>query len=422
MTAGQGGRGSAAACPPRLLLASEMGAGRGHVTSLAAVARALGPGLPLLAALPSLRHAGTLAALGARVLQAPALRYAPEARANPALEGNASWGDYLAACGLAREAAVRRGLAFWRKLIVDEDISLLVADYAPLALRAAQGLQAEGWQIVTVATGTGYGLPPHELDRFPQLLADQDRVIHPEPEVLALLNRIGTEQGLAPLPRLPALYAADHVVPRSFAFLDPYAALRPPGSLLPPETGGRVPEAVGGTAVFAYFSTQELADPEVADALAALPLPRFGYLPGAAPEVLARLAASGMEISPTPLHPAEIAARARLVLSAGQHGTLSMAALAGLPQVALPQHLEQLFHARRAETAGIARLLWRPERRAGAIVELVLAACSDPAIADAARALGAVLRAEVGPDPEAKLARRLAPALPAARAASLSGG
>ncbi len=93
-----------------------------------------------------------------------------------------------------------------------------------------------------------------------------------------------------------------------------------------------------------------------------------------------------------------------------------MAALAGLPQVALPQQLEQLFNARRAEAAGIARLLWRTGRTAGAILDLVMAVSADGAMATAARDLGATLRAKAGPDPEAALAARLAPAVQAARA------
>ncbi|MBW6507885.1 MAG: hypothetical protein K0B00_14240, partial [Rhodobacteraceae bacterium] len=97
MTAG----GRAPAGVPRVLLASEMGAGRGHVTTLAATARVLGPGLPVTAARPSLRFAAILEGQGAHILQAPALRYTAAARADPAHEGNASWSDYLAACGLA---------------------------------------------------------------------------------------------------------------------------------------------------------------------------------------------------------------------------------------------------------------------------------------------------------------------------------
>ena len=408
---------------PGVLLASEMGGGRGHAVTLAAVARALGPGHRVLAALPSLRHAGVLASLGITVQQAPAMRYSPEARANPERAGNASWADYLAACGFARPEALNRGLAFWRKAIIDNDISLLVADYAPLALLAARGLQAEGWQVVSVAIGTGYGLPPATLAPLPQLLPDFGRVIHPEAEVLSGLNRVLAEQGMAPLPRLAAVHGADHALVQSLPSFDPYAAWRAPGSALPPETGGPVPAAAaGGDGIFVYFSTAELADPAVVAALAGLPLPRFGYLPGAAPEVLARLAASGMHIAPAPLAPAEIAARARMVLCAGQHGMVSLAALAGLPVVALPQQLEQLFNARRAEAAGFARLLWRGERHAAGIAAVLREAHADAALARAARELGARLRSEAGACPGMALTARLAPVMAAARRAAASAG
>jgi len=317
---------------------------------------------------------------------------------------------------------VRRGLTFWRKLIVDADVSLLVADYAPLALLAARGLQAEGWQMVTLATGTGYGLPPATLSPLPQLLPDFDRVVQPEAETLALLNRVGGEAGLAPLSHLAALYSADHVLVRSLALFDPYAAARPRGSLLAPETGGAVPKAHGGNAVFVYLSTSELADPELVEALAEVRLPRFGYLPGASPEVLARLAASGMELAEGPLAPSEIARRARLVLCAGQHGMLSLAALAGLPVVALPQQLEQLFNARRAEAAGFARLLWRGARQRDAVRTVLRDAFADPVLAANAAALGAQLRDSLGAAPDADLAARLAPVLAATHRAAATAG
>lgn len=40
--------------------------------------------------------------------------------------------------------------------------------------------------------------------------------------------------------------------------------------------------------------------------------------------------------------------RSRLLLHSGQHGTLCMGLGMGIGQVAFPQHLEHLFHARRA--------------------------------------------------------------------------
>jgi hypothetical protein len=403
---------------PRILLANEAGAGRGHVAKLASVARAFGDGLAMVAALASQKHARELAPHCARVLASPPLSYTSEARANPELEGNASWGDYLAAIGLAREEVVRHGLAWWRAAIVEEDASVLVADYAPLAMRAAQGLKAEGWDIEILAVGTGYGVPPAHLDHFPQLLPDYSRCAHPEAEILALLNRVGRETGLDPLPRLPALYEVDLQLPLTFAFLDPYDGLRARCALVPPvvNIAELVPEA-SGDELFVYFAAAELSLPGLVEALAALPMKRRGFLPGAAPATLERLAASGMIIEPAPVPVEAITRRSRLMLNAAQHGTLCAAALSGLPQVGLPQHLEQVFHGRRAEARGAMRLLPLGEQTAEAILDLVQVAWSDRALAAGARDLARELRAGYPADPAGSLARRVAPVLARAQAA-----
>jgi hypothetical protein len=408
---------------PRVLLANEAGSGAGHVAKLALTARALGPGLPLVAALSRPEAAGPIEALGARILHAPALRLSAAALADPEIEGNATWGDYLAAIGLAREEVVRRGLAWWRETIVAEDISLLVADYAPLALRAAQGLKAEGWGIETIAAGTGYGVPPAHLPRFPQLLPDRDRSVHPEEELLALINRVGAEAGLDPLPALPALGAADLALPMTLAFLDPYAASRAAGELSAPVIDlGPTPGPGSGDELFVYFSGPEANDPALVAALAALPFARRGHLPGASEDTAARLGASGMILEPAPLPAAAIAGRVRVVLAAGSHGMLCLAALAGLPQVALPQNLEQLCHGRRAEARGMLRLIGKDARSAEAIADTLRAAWSDAVLASAARETARTLRADYPADPFAALAARLSRSLARARGHAAQAG
>lgn len=402
----------------RILLANEAGAGRGHVAKLASVAQAFGEDLPLVAALASRKHARELGPRCERVLAAPPLSYTREARANPELEGNASWGDYLAAIGLAREEVVRLGLAWWRATIIEEDASILVADYAPLAMRAAQGLKAEGWDIEILAVGTGYGVPPGQLDRFPQLLPDYSRCTHPEADILALVNRVGSETGLNPLPRLPALYEVDLALPLTLAFLDPYDGLRDEGALVPPSVNiAELAPETSGDELFVYFSADELGGPGLVEALATLPMKRRGFLPGANPATLERLAASGMIIEPTPVPLAAITRRTRLILNAAQHGTLCAAALCGLPQVALPQHLEQVFHGRRAEARGAMWMLPLDEQNAEAIREEVQLAWSDRALAAGARELALDLRAGYPADPAGVLSQRVAPVVARARAA-----
>ncbi|MET0360442.1 MAG: hypothetical protein ABW048_01695, partial [Sphingobium sp.] len=70
---------------PRILLAWESGAGRGHIVTLRTVAEALGPAFAYDAALCVIDHAGELAPLcemvfpGARLFVNPAVRGAPGA-------------------------------------------------------------------------------------------------------------------------------------------------------------------------------------------------------------------------------------------------------------------------------------------------------------------------------------------------------
>jgi hypothetical protein len=400
--------------PPVALLASELGGGRGHVATLARVARALGPDVTKLAAIGVLRHAGELTAQGVRVLRCPKLGATAEAKADPASRGNATWSCYLADSGFMRPEVLRASLTFWRQLIVAENVSLLVADYAPLALRAAHALREEGWEIRIITVGTGYGIPPGDLVPLPPTTRGFDRVVHPEPKVLAALNAVGAELGMSALPHLSALYQVDLSLVGTFDFLDPYAGWRT-GRLVPPLVE-RSAGLARGDEVFVYFSREEAELPALAEALCHLPLPRRGFLPGASDAVKSRLAASGMIVEPGPVPVDLIAKRSRLMIHPSPHGSLCMAALAGLPQIGLPGHKEQITHARRAEAAGVLRVLAQRQSTADQIIAAVTDLYHDSAARMRAQALALELRADFPADPMADLAARLAPEVAAARA------
>lgn len=401
---------------PTVLLANEAGGGRGHVTLLAGVAAALGRELTVSAAIPSLRHAGELSS--ANVTRGPFLRYSTEARRDRTLVGNATWGDYLAACGLTSTEIVRAHLRWWRRKIIETDAAILVADYAPLALWAARGLKAEGWEIEVLSVGTGYGLPPSRLELFPQLLPDYDRRTTTEADTLAVLNGVAVEEGLPSLSRLPAVAQADHELAFTLAYLDPYSAGRGMSeSFVPVLTPLPAISDGTGTELFIYFSRRELDDPDLVDAIADLAIPRRGYFPGAPGDTLDRLRKSGMIVETTAQTVSDIAARSRLVLGAGQHGLQCLAALAGLPQVAVPQHLEQLFHCRRSSERGILQHAPFDRRSRDEIAALILDAWSDSTLAATARSSAHDLRNDYPSDPGAALANRLAPVVDRARQA-----
>lgn len=400
--------------PIKVLLANEAGGGRGHIVKLAAMVRAIAAcqtDAQFTAGLARHRYAQELTSLGVKTLSGPELAFTAAAAADPLVEGNATWGDYLFAMGLARPDLVRQGIAWWQKTIVAEDASLLVTDYAPLAMLAARGLRAQGWQIEVASVGTGYGVPPADMADFPQLLPDHARRVHHEPAVLAQLNTVMEEFDFPPLPSLPAIYDVALPLPCTLPFLDPYQKFRAPEALLPPQMDRSPSLATDGQEVFIYFSTKELADPEVVAALEILPLPCFGYLPGTKAATAARLAAAGVQISERPLSVAEITARSRLVLHSAQHGSICLAAFAGLPQMALPQHLEQVFHGRRAGQQGILDQLEQRHRSKDAILDIVQSLYHDRQIATRAQDFARQLRSQTPKDCRAILQDRLAPVL-----------
>lgn len=375
---------------------------------LRAAARALGADATCVAALGRDVYASELAPLCQRLLAAPLLKRPLDERAPLGIAGSATWGDALGGLGLGDPRKLRRGLAFWRQLIIEEDISLVIADLAPLALCAARGLREEGWEIGIVNLGVGYTVPPGHLPGFPPYLPDFTRTFYPEADTLAALNAVGPAFSLPVLPNLPALYDVDLSLATSFPFLDPFRDNRAPDDRIAPLVPASATLAGAGDELFVYFSTAELRDMALVKALERLPLPRRGFIPSAQPEVKARLAASGMKLLDNPANPDEIATRSRLILHAAPHGTVSLAALAGLPQFAVPQHLEQLYNARQAEALGI--LTQAPPGSAD-FADRIATAYNDQDLAAQARAVAVALRKDHPADPVATLRARLLPLL-----------
>lgn len=395
---------------PTTLLATELGGGRGHVATLIQTGLALGPKVKLIAALGELLHAGEMRRLGIEVFQCPKLSASAELKATPMRRGNATWSCYLADCGFMDRAILLKSLIFWRQLLLAQKVRILIADYAPLALRAALALRDEGHPIQIITVGTGYGIPPGGLNTLPHLTPGYDRVIHPEAEVLASLNAAGSELGMKPLPHLAALYEADLTLVGTFAFLDPYQ--RPASDLVPPIVT-RTDDLAGGDEVFVYFSRDEIERPELAEALSRLPLPKRGFFPAASAEAKVRLAASGMVVEEKPMLLNEMVRRSRLMIHPAPHGSLCMAALAGLPQIGLPGHREQVTHAKRVEAEGILTAM-SPQASASEILAAIEAAYHDPKALGRARDLAIILRQDLPLDPMEDLRHRLAPQVEAA--------
>lgn len=392
---------------PRVLLANEAGAGRGHILTLRSIAQGLGPGFDYDAALARMDHAGELADINATCFPGVALAYDRRRRQGPGAVPTATWADYLGDLGFADPERLRAAIGWWVALIVQRGIEVLVADYAPTAMLAAQALAARAYPIRIIATGTGYGILPETQTRCPPFLPEFTETLHSESRLLANVNRAGAAHGLPPLPRLAAIYRAGLTLVRSLPMLDPFAAHRHQPHITP--LADIAPQlARDGTEIFAYFSTTEFQNPDLVAALCGLDLPLRCFFPQITDDLKKRLQSAGIIVESAPVPVGRIAEKSRLLLHSGQHGILCLGLFAGLPQVAMPQHLEQLYHARRAKDAGLCRVIAWQDRSADSLINTIRAAYADPQAQAAARATARSLRAALPDDPAQSLRDHLA--------------
>ena len=381
------------------MLAWEGGAGRGHVVTLARVARALAGVAPCDASLGWMDHAAEIAPWCDSVFPGVKLRYNSQARRIRAAPASSTWAEWLFDCGFADGPKVAARVGWWLDTLERRQTTLVIGDYSPCALMAAR---ISG--IPALAIGTGYAIPPAGLESFPVFLPEYAEREADEDALVGALNTALGPLGLPPLVHLPEVYARSGEALRTLELLDPYRGQRT-GAYLPPVADYSGITAGEGDTAFCYFSTTELAHDGLVEALATCGLPLRGYLPGAPDGMRERLAASGMRIETAPLPVSEIAATARIICNSGQHGMVCLGLAAGIPQVCLPQHMEQLYVARQAEAAGVAQVIWPTSAPADTIRETLKAAWSDAQAQKTARELahalapsfvrddGAVLRA-----------------------------
>lgn len=364
----------------RILLAWEGGAGRGHIVTLKTIAEALGDGFTYDAALCRMDHAAEIAPLCELAFQGANLWVNPERRRASGQVRTSTWGEFLGDLNFADPQFLTTQLKWWLDTIAARQSSMVIADMSPVALLAAR---VAG--IPAVAIGTGYSVPPPGLGEFPILLPEFTGRIYTEAEMLTATNKALAQFGAAPLARFPEIYAKAISLPRTIPQLDPYNGRRT-RPLLPPLNEALPRPGKLGDEIFIYFSTSELDDPALLEAVCTLGLPMRGYFPGLAAERAERLAAAGVVLEAGPVPVELIGERSRLMLHSGQHGSLCMGLGLGLVQVAFPQHLEHLFHARRAQALGTVDIAER-DASAETLRDLIASAYRDTARHQRARDL-----------------------------------
>lgn len=316
----------------RILLGWELGAGLGHVTRLRNLAlRLAGEGHAIAVALQRL-HGLDGFPPGTRIWQAPLWPRLLATASPPDTGAVATMGDILYRLGLDDADAFAALIAGWDAILGAVKPDVVVADYAPALLASARG------RMPTVLVGLGFDAVPQHLERFPSLTGTDPA--HDEDATLERARAALARSGRAMPQRLPALFAADRVLAGTFSELDPYGSWRRTAPCAP-SVAGPVGENGRGEELFLYGSAALLRCRPLFDGLVRARIPTRLFFPDATPAQRRELEAAGFHVEDRPLPFAEIASRARVVMSHGGLGFVSSALAAGVPQVVIHHDLEK---------------------------------------------------------------------------------
>src|SRR5665213_3975908 len=196
---------------------------------MAEIARGLaGDGVRIVVAGRALESlAIAFAGLDAIRLQAPVW---PPHRHWGSEQTQANFLDVLVHVGFGDPAKLAAMAGAWRALLDLVQPDVIVSDHSP-ALQVA----AYGGKIPLVAIGTGFTMPPLNLDRLPPMRADRAPIAS-EAQVLGGASAFLSANGVAPPSNLIELFRTAERVIFSYPELDPYRAFRSEPLYLPPET------------------------------------------------------------------------------------------------------------------------------------------------------------------------------------------
>jgi hypothetical protein len=332
----------------------ELGGGLGHVGRLSPVARQLvNRGHTVAVALCEPRH-GQRYFPGSQVFAVPQARFAgPQFIAEPS-----TFADILHNSGASDADELRRTVASWRAIFGQVRPAVLVFDFSPLALLAAQGYPAR-----TVLLGSGHGCPPDVMplpDCCPWRNSYPDRLLRTEHHVLATLNMQLVSQGEQPLQRVGNLFTrVDANWIATMPELDHYPD-RPAGrheyvgvwSELPAEKPCW-PEG-DGARVFAYLKPALLAAQVLAE-LERRGLRTIAFVPNG--EAMGLPAARGsVRVNREPVDISDVAVECDLAIIHSGHSTARFL-LAGKPLLAFPLSGEQQLMAQNIVRLGVGKSL-----------------------------------------------------------------
>lgn len=333
-----------------VLFAWELGANYGHLARDLPVAENLrAAGHNVIFAVRDTRVAAEL--LGPRgfvFMQAPVSLYPSEG-----IQAPASYAEILLAEGWGDRISLFGRTKAWLNLVSLVRPDVIVADHAPMAL-----LIAKIANIPVIALGSGFEIPP-AVSPLPSIrlwdAVSSARLEHSEIQVLGRLNTVITVLGGKPLMRLTDLFPSNPVF-ATFAELDHYgkrAGANYIGSIHGLKAANPIcwPEG-DGVRILAYLRPNQRTTGITLTALIESGFRTICAVPDANKEFIRKYSSASLTIHPGPVASGQLLLPDTVAINYGGHGTIAMALTAGIPQLLIPQTVEQLLVAKKVEALG----------------------------------------------------------------------
>ncbi|MFN3304061.1 MAG: glycosyltransferase [Roseateles sp.] len=384
----------------------EMGANMGHIDRLLLLARALrarGHEVSFLLRDLSRAH-GRVVTEGFAIGQAPV--WLPKLANPPPLS---NYTTVLAAAGWLDAPGLAGLISGWRRWYELLRPDVLICDHAPTALLAARGLGMNVWTI-----GTSFEVPPRG-EHFPPMAYWEPqagaRCAADDALLLPIANDALARHGLAPLVRLTDLFDGCHQAIASLPELAHYDGYGPDMPFCGPTYVGDsgvapVWPAGQGPKVFAYLNPAHAEFARLMQALRELGARALVHAKGLSAAAAQRLGGPQLRFEAQPVQLDPALAEADLVVSHGGLGTTTAALLAGKPQLAVANHMEQLMTGRRLTTQGLG-LVVPPGAPAPDWRRLMRQLLDEPRFAAAARAVAQRHRGDTAAGTAERLADRV---------------
>ncbi len=362
----------------RILIGWELGAGRGHIGSMLAMARALvGRGHVIAFAVQRIDAMPGRLPIGTTLYQAP-LWPRLIASGEPAGHSHvATLIDILARLGLDRAGCLTGMIRSWDSIFAAFDPHVVIADHAPALLIAAQG------RLPTISCGPGFQVPPSTVDPLPRIGGGVPG--YDETMILDIVDADLRDAGREPLPALPAMFCTTRALIASFVELDPYGRPTGPDHIAPAVSDWAPPATTPGDEVFVYVNGPLQRDDAFWRGLAATGLTVRAHIPVPDAALYMQIARYGAIVERRPLPWPLIAARSRIAVNHGAHGIMCALLLAGIPQLTLPLDLEKRLHSEALAHTGLGAVLVPGALDAAALTRAVSSLYADRAMADQAR-------------------------------------